>query len=58
MKAKLDPDELDDIRDELDTVIRAHRDVLNRDPRILRPLMEARDAAKTKYDDLQPKRDQ
>lgn len=44
-------DELKDLVDELDGVIAGNRDLLNSEPRIGRPLKEARDAAKVKYDD-------
>lgn len=49
---KLNPQELDEVRKDLDWVIEAHREVLNQEPRILKPLEEARNAAKTKYEDL------
>lgn len=46
------PEELDDLRKDLDDVINTHRGILTDEPRIMRPLTEARDAAKTKYDDV------
>ncbi len=49
---KHDPEELNDVREEIDGIFRAHRDILNDEPRIRRPLEEARQAAKTKYEDV------
>lgn len=49
---KLDPEELNDVRKEIDGIIEAHRPLLNKEPRMLRPLTEARDAAKVKYQDV------
>jgi hypothetical protein len=43
--------EYNEIRNEIDGVIRSFRDRLNENPRILRPLQEASDAAWTKYND-------
>ena len=40
-----------ELMQELDWFMRTFRDELNREPRILNPVKEARDAAKTKYDD-------
>jgi hypothetical protein len=49
---KVNPDELKEMRDDLDNFIRDHRDALNHEPRILNPVKEARDAAATKYRDV------
>lgn len=55
MPAKHDPEELNEVRKEIDAIFTDHRDILNDEPRIGRPLREARDAAKVKYDDLKDK---
>lgn len=47
---KHDPEELKDVENELEAVIRTHRDILNTEPRIANPLKEARDAARIKYE--------
>jgi hypothetical protein len=39
--------------DDLETYQRAHRDVLNDDPRFGWPIQEALDRARTKYRDMQ-----
>ena len=44
---KLDPDELRQISEK---IVRGHREVLDHNPQISRPLTEARDAAKGKYE--------
>lgn len=49
---KHDPEELNEVRKEIDGILQGHRDILNDEPRILRPLTEARDAAATKYKDV------
>lgn len=50
--SKHDPEELRQIHDELEDVFRSHRDVLNDEPRISRPIREAAEAAKVKYEDV------
>jgi len=52
-----DPEELNDIRQELEDVLKVHREILNQEPRILRPLLEAQQAAKTKYERVTEARD-
>ena len=47
---KLNPDELKQISEEIDGIVANHREVLDHNPQISRPLTEARDAAKAKYD--------
>lgn len=47
-----DPQELKDLETDLDAVIQTHRDALNANPRIDRPLKEARDQARIKYEIL------
>jgi hypothetical protein len=47
-----DREDLNAIREDLDAVLQANRDLLIDEPRIRRPLEQARDAAKTKYEDL------
>ena len=47
----MDSEDLKSLLTDLDYVVRSHRDVLDQEPRILNPLQEARDAAKTRYDD-------
>jgi hypothetical protein len=47
---KLNPDELRQISEEIDGIVNGHRDVLDNNPQISRPLTEARDAAKVKYE--------
>ena len=47
---KLNPDELRQISEEIDGIVRGHRELLGHNPQISRPLTEARDAAKTKYE--------
>lgn len=53
---KHDPEELKEVGKELRDVIDAHRDLLNDEPRILNPLLDAARAAKAKYDDLKHSR--
>jgi hypothetical protein len=43
-------EEFQEIRAEIDALLFSHRDFLMAEPRLLRPLTEARDAAKTKYE--------
>jgi len=47
---KLNPDELRQISEEIDGIVNGHREVLDHNPQISRPLTEARDAAKDKYE--------
>jgi len=49
---KLNPDELRQISEEIDGIVTNHREVLDHNPQISRPLTEARDAAKAKYDSV------
>lgn len=51
-----DATQYDEVRQAIDNVITDHRDVLNNEPRLLRPLLEARDSAKTKYEDAKEPR--
>ena len=46
---KLKPEQLKEFIDDLDRVIRIHRDVIESDPRISRPVHETEAAAQTKY---------
>jgi len=43
--------EFREVRDEINALYSRHRDFLLEEPRIRRPLEEARDAAKVKYED-------
>ena len=45
---KLNPDELRQISEEIDGAVKGHRDVLDHNPRISRPLTKARDAARAR----------
>ena len=47
---KLNRDELRQISEEIDGIVNDHRDVLDNNPQISRPLTEARDEAKAKYE--------
>ena len=47
---KLNPDELRQISEEIDGIVNGHRAVLDNNPQISRPLTEARDEAKAKYE--------
>ena len=47
---KLNRDELRQISEEIDGIVNGHRDVLDDNPQISRPLTEARDAARAKYE--------
>jgi hypothetical protein len=47
-----DPAELKDCLADLDGFLRSYRDLLNNEPRMLRPLREALDAGRVKYRDL------
>lgn len=49
---KHDPEELKSLRDDLENVFKGYRDLLNDEPRIARPLAEARDAARIKYENI------
>ena len=49
---KLTPDQLKDLKDDLDNLFRDHRDVINAEPRIQRPLIEAQAVAKRRYDEV------
>lgn len=53
---KHDPEELHELVKDLDQLERAHRELLNDEPRILNPLRETQRAAKTKYDDVRTQR--
>lgn len=44
-------DDYKEIADELDSLIRAYRDPLNLDPRVLNPLTEALQVCRTRYHD-------
>ncbi len=43
--------EFQEVRDEIEVILQNHRDFLVDEPRLRRPLEEARAAAKTKYED-------
>ena len=47
---KLNPDELRQISEAIDGIVKSHRETLDHNPQISRPLTEARDAAKGKYE--------
>ena len=47
---KLNPDELRQISEEIDGIVTSHRETLDHNPQISRPLTEARDAARAKYE--------
>ena len=47
---KLNPDELRKISEEIDGIVNGQRDLLHHNPKIRRPLIEARDAARAKYE--------
>ena len=47
---KLDREELRQISQEIDDILDGHREVLDHNPQISRPLTEARDLARTKYE--------
>ncbi len=49
---KLRPDQLKSFIDDLDVVTKAHREVIDQDPRISRPFHEAEAAARVKYENL------
>ena len=43
--------EFQEVQSEIDALLSSHRDFLMAEPRVLRPLTEARDAAKIKYEE-------
>lgn len=47
---KLTPDDLRDLAEELAQLVHLHHDVLDTEPRIARPLKEALNAAKIRYE--------
>ena len=47
---KLNPEELRRISEEIDGIVTSHREILDHNPQISRSLIEARDAAKIKYE--------
>jgi len=49
---KLNREELRHISEEIDGIVSAHREVLDHNPQISRPLTEARDLARTKYEKI------
>jgi hypothetical protein len=51
---KLDPEKLRQISEEIDGIVNGHRDVLDHNPQISRPLSQARDAARAKYKNITP----
>ena len=54
---KLNLDELRQLSEEIDGIVQNHREVLDHNPQINCPLIEARDAAKTKYDSVSERED-
>lgn len=49
---KLTPDKLKDLKDDLEDLFRCHQDVIQAEPRIEKPLTEAKDVAKRRYEEV------
>jgi hypothetical protein len=48
---KANPDDLKDYYEDLDSVLRTHRDLINSDDRLRRPLLDAMNAVKVRVED-------
>lgn len=48
---KANPEDLKDYYEDLDSVLRTHRDLINSDERLRRPLLDAMNAVKVRFED-------